>query len=245
MKIRQENLRILLIISIIINFVILSLSYFIGKRVYYYQSGLPENRKDILPQKAGYITYRINIKESNANTVNMFRALPHSSSDIVFLGTSLTAGFPLSEIFGDCRLKNRGIGGNRTNDILNRLSEVTEGKPAKIFLEIGSNDIQPNCITDTIFNNFLKIVKTIKETTPKTKLYVQSVLPFGRNNISYIENYNEKVKGYCTKNNITFINLYPLFLENGTIKHELTTDGTHLKIKGYFVWKDKIAQYLN
>ena len=245
MKIKPENLRVLLVVSIIINFVILGSSYFIGKRVYYYQSGLPENRKDVLPQKPGYITYRININESNANALNLFRMLPHSSSDIVFLGTSLTAGFPLNEMFGDCRLKNRGLGGNRTNDILNRLSEVTEGEPAKIFLEIGTNDIQPNCIIDTIFNNFLKIVETIKETTPKTKLYVQSVLPFGRNNTSYIEIYNEKVKSYCTKNSITFIDLYPLFLENGSIKNELTTDRTHLTIKGYFVWKGKIAQYVN
>jgi len=92
-----------------------------------------------------------------------FKALPHDTTDIVFLGTSLTGGFLLSELFKDTRLKNRGIGGNRTNGILNRLSEVTDGKPAKIFLKVGTNDIQPNCITDTIFNNFLKIVNGIKK----------------------------------------------------------------------------------
>ncbi|MDP9080928.1 MAG: GDSL-type esterase/lipase family protein [Bacteroidota bacterium] len=245
MKNKIGTLHIALIISIIINFVILAASYYIGKRVYYYQSGLPQNRKDILPQKTGYITYRINIKQSNANAVNLFKALPHSNSDIVFLGTSLTAGFPLSEMFADCRLKNRGIGGNKTNDIFNRLNEVTNGKPAKIFLEVGTNDITLNCLIDTIFNNFVKIVTTIKKNSPKTRLYVQSVLPFGRNNISNIENYNKNVQNYCTENKITFINLYPLFLEKGSIKDELTVDGTHLNIKGYLIWKDAIAPYIN
>ena len=137
--------------------------FFIGKRVYYYRNGLPENRKDVVPQTEGYTTYRIDKKDFAKNMFDYFKALPHDTTDIVFLGTSLTGGFLLSELFKDTRLKNRGIGGNRTNGILNRLSEVTDGKPAKIFLKVGTNDIQPNCITDTIFNNFLKIVNGIKK----------------------------------------------------------------------------------
>lgn len=237
-----KHYKYLLIASIIFN--IICIGFFVGKRIYYYRSSLPENRADIIPQPKGFVVYKINIKEYNKQMFDYFKALPHDTTDIVFVGTSLTQGFPLTELFKDCRLKNRGIGGNRTNDILNRLSEVTDGKPAKIFLEVGSNDIQPNCITDTIFNNFLQIINRIQKASPKTKLYVQSVLPFGRNNISYIESYNERVKAYCSNNGITFINIYPLFLQNGTIKKELTTDGTHLKAAGYLIWKYAIEKYL-
>jgi hexosaminidase len=221
-----------------------ALSYFVGKRAYYYQSGLPQNRKDIIPQKPGFITYTINIKESNLNAVNLFKSLPHYNSDIVFLGTSLTQGFPLQEMLSDCRIKNRGIGGNTIDNILNRLDEVTNGKPAKIFLEVGTNDLKPGCDIDSVFNKFSIIIKTIKKTTPLTKIYVQSVLPFGKNNAANIEQYNTRLKTYCVKNALTFINLYPLFLQDGSLKKELTTDGTHLKANGYLIWKNAIEQYL-
>lgn len=225
-------------------FFTLTLSYFVGKRVYYYQSGLPQNRKDIIPQKPGFITYTINIKESNLNAVNLFKSLPHHPTDIVFLGTSLTQGFPLQEMLSDCRIKNRGIGGNTIDNILSRLDEVTNGKPAKIFLEVGTNDIKPTCDIDSIINKFVIIIETIKKTTPLTKIYVQSVLPFGSNNAVNIELYNARLKSYCVKNSLVFINLYPLFLQAGSLKKELTTDGTHLKANGYLIWKNAIEHYL-
>jgi len=222
----------------------ISVSYFVGKRAYYYQSGLPQNRRDIIPQKPGFITYTINIKESNLNEVNLFKALPHSTSDIVFLGTSLTQGFPVEEMFLDCRIKNRGIGGNTIDNILNRLEEVTNGKPAKIFLEVGTNDIKPTCNIDSIFNKFVIIIKTLKKETPLTKIYIQSVLPFGRNNAPNIEMYNAWIKSYCTKNGLIFINLYPFFLQDGSLKKELTTDGTHLNSNGYLLWKAILTPYI-
>lgn len=235
-----SNLRTLLILSLCFNFVIVGLSYFIGKRIFYYERGQPENRSDIIPQKKGFITYMVNVKDMNMNAVNMFKMLPHKPTDIVFLGTSLTQGFPLQEMFADCRLKNRGIGGNTTNDILARLTEVTNGRPAKVFLEAGTNDIGHQIATDSIFGNFVKIIKIIKKASPLTKVYVQSVLPFGNNNEPSIVTYNNKVNQYCIANNLTYINLYPLYLRNLTLNKDYTTDGTHLNSTGYFIWANKI-----
>jgi len=39
--------------------------------------------------------------------------------------------------------------------VLERLSEVTEGKPAKVFVLIGINDIEHNIPDTLIVNNYL------------------------------------------------------------------------------------------
>jgi len=190
------------------------------------------------------ITYTINKYKYNQAELDLFKSLPHSKSDIVFLGTSLTQGFPLQESFNNAHIKNRGIGGNTTVDILNRLDEVIDGKPQKIFIEIGTNDIGQKHSIDSTFSNLKQIITIIRSKSPESTIYVQSVLPFGKNNSKQIELYNSKVSAYCADNKITFIDLYPHFLRNGTIKNELTCDGTHLVASGYLLWKDLIFKYV-
>ncbi len=125
-----KKYKYLLIGSLAFNFLILF--FFIGKRIHYYRSGLPENRADIIALK-GYN------QRFNKQALDFFKILPHDTTDIVFLGTSLTHNFPLQEFFKDCRLENRGIIGNTTTDMIGRLSEITDGRPSKIFIEAGTN----------------------------------------------------------------------------------------------------------
>lgn len=107
----------------------------------------------------------------------LFEALPTSKSDIVFLGNSITNGGEWAELLGNPHAKNRGISGDTTQGVLDRLSTVTKGKPAKIFLLIGTNDFARGKSMDEIVKNVEKIVERVKRESPATKLYVQSVFP--------------------------------------------------------------------
>ena len=109
--------------------------------------------------------------------VTLFRALPQTMGDIIFLGNSITDGGEWSELFNDLRIKNRGISGDITTGVLNRLDEVYNRKPAKVFLLIGVNDLARNNAVDSIVKNIIWIASLIKEKTPFTKLYVQSIFP--------------------------------------------------------------------
>lgn len=71
----------------------------------------------------------------------LFEVLPTSKKDIIFLGNSITNGGEWAELIGNPHVKNRGISGDRTDGILDRLHVITKGKPAKIFLLIGINDL--------------------------------------------------------------------------------------------------------
>lgn len=244
MKQNGNSFKYLLLLGI--SLLTIFISYFVGKRAFYYESGLSQNRADAFAPKEGYAVYRVNIKENNDNMVKLFKLLPHDTTDIVFLGTSLTQGFPLQEIFENHKLKNRGIGGNLSSDILGRLPEVTDGQPKKIFIEVGSNDLGKGIVIDSIFTNLKKIIYQIKSKTPRSEIYVQTVLPFGNDDmIKNIEAYNDLVRLYCSSNQITFIDIYSGFIKNHKMNPALTTDGTHINANGYFIWKSKIEYFVN
>ena len=70
-----------------------------------------------------------------------FRSYPNSKKDIVFLGNSITDYGEWTELLQLPEAKNRGISGDITFGILERLDEVTEGSPAKIFSKpVGNNN---------------------------------------------------------------------------------------------------------
>lgn len=71
----------------------------------------------------------------------LFEVLPTSKKDIIFLGNSITNGGEWAELLGNPHVKNRGISGDRADTMLDRLHVITKGKPAKIFLLIGINDL--------------------------------------------------------------------------------------------------------
>lgn len=72
---------------------------------------------------------------------SLYRSLPNTADEIIFLGNSITDGCNWSELLDEPRAKNRGISGDRTEGILDRLDEVLDSKPIKVFLMIGINDL--------------------------------------------------------------------------------------------------------
>ena len=67
----------------------------------------------------------------------LFEELPVTSSDIIFLGNSITNGAEWAELFKNKHVKNRGISGDICMGVYDRLDAILKGKPAKIFLLIG------------------------------------------------------------------------------------------------------------
>ena len=57
----------------------------------------------------------------------LFEVLPTSKSDIIFLGNSITNGGEWAELLGNPHAKNRGISGDTTQGVLDRLRELGAG----------------------------------------------------------------------------------------------------------------------
>ena len=95
--------------------------------------------------------------------VSLFRILPQTKGDIIFLGNSITDGGEWTEMFNDLKVKNRGISGDISAGVLNRLDEVYQRFPDKVFLLIGINDLARNISPDSIVKNILWINALLKE----------------------------------------------------------------------------------
>ena len=175
----------------------------------------------------------------------VFAKLPNDSAEVIMLGNSLTQNFEWSEMFRSVNIKNRGINTDITKGVIQRLDEVIESKPKKIFIEIGINDIRRNYLMDSIFSNYVKIIETIKYESPTTKIYIQSLFPSNKSTNNKILELNKRLYDYCIENNITFIDLYSSFV-SGEILNPIYDcgDNLHLSGAGYLEWCRLIHDYV-
>lgn len=185
---------------------------------------------------------------------SLFSKLPISSKDIVFIGNSITNGAEWNELFPRKRVKNRGISGDTSEGVYDRLDPVVKSKPAKIFILIGINDISRGIEVETIVQNMKRIVEKIQNESPKTKIYIQSILPVnpdfgmfkGHQKPQLIKEINQQYQNIAKEYKVNYINLYPHFLEEGTdrMNEKYTNDGLHLLGEGYLLWSEIIKPYL-
>ena len=77
-------------------------------------------------------------------------------ADVAFIGDSITYAGRWSEFFSFyIRVVNRGVGGDKTSDILDRLDSVLSTDPTKAYLMIGINDINQNVSISNVLENYV------------------------------------------------------------------------------------------
>jgi lysophospholipase L1-like esterase len=166
--------------------------------------------------------------------------------DFFFLGNSITAGTDWSTLLGLANARQRGISGDISYGVLQRLQEVIDRKPAKLFVLIGINDVARNIPDSAIVSNYKKIISRVRSGSKKTKIYFYTLLPVNELAGKFKSHYNKNEHIYflndeirkLTAKNVTVIDLYPHFLdENNRLKTSYTYDGLHLSAEGYQVWK--------
>lgn len=188
----------------------------------------------------------------SSNLSMMYSPEHINSKDIVFLGDSLTESFDLKKYFDRDNLRNRGMSGNMTEHVLYRLEEIFNAKPAMLFLMIGINDIYQGVDPEIVIDNIARILNELKNNSPQTTLYCQSILPVNETRLLSFENINSKVydvnhrlRELCKKNNMLFIDIHPDFLNNhGQMDESYTYDGVHLTEYGYRHWAELLADYI-
>ena len=189
-----------------------------------------------------------------ARRATLFEQLPIGKKDIVMLGNSLTDGCEFNELLGNRHIKNRGIVGDIIQGLIDRIDPIIKGQPKKLFIMSGVNDISHGVSADSIARAMEKLIVTVKQGSPRTKIYLQSLLPFnndvrewkllkGRDHV--VVEANRLLEQVARRQDVTWINLYPLFVDDqGRLRADLTNDGLHLMGKGYLIWRDAIAPHI-
>ena len=165
--------------------------------------------------------------------------------DVAFIGDSLTDGYDLEKYYPQFVTANRGIGGDTTFDLENRLEEsVYALKPKVVVMLIGANNM------DTMFENYESILIGLRDNLPDSKIVLLSLTAmggehWGRKNELAAYN-NVTIRLLAEKYGFIFVDLYtPLY--DVTIREVYagyTSDGGHLTHEGYTVVTAQITPVL-
>lgn len=192
------------------------------------------------------------IPEHYAKRVAKFEQEPVVTGGIIFLGNSITEGGDWAKLIGDSAAVNRGISGDITFGVLKRLDDVIRRKPEKLFILIGINDIAKDIPDAVIADNCRQIIKRVKAGSPKSQIFLQSLMPvnpftpkfpqhFNKNN--HVVHTNQMLLKVARKTGCHFINLFPIFMDaQQLMRADLTYDGLHLNEKGYKIWVTYLKQ---
>ena len=182
-----------------------------------------------------------------------------SKGQIVFLGDSITDLCPLDDYYSDLPFAsyNRGIGGDTTKGVLNRLKvSAYDLAPSKIVLLIGINDLLGGGRgVDSTAEDYAKIIDELQENLPTTEIYCISIIPINLTleqagfNVyecrAKIVSLNEKIVAISQEKGTTYVNIYDSLLdENGLLNPQYTDDGLHLNANGFVVWSGILKPYL-
>lgn len=179
-----------------------------------------------------------------------FKDNPLQYGDIVFIGNSITEqGGNWAQRFNNSKVKNRGIAGDVTAGVTNRLAEIYYYKPTKVFLKIGINDLFQNDLTpEYVANAISQIVAKIRLESPETKIYVQTILPTSNNTAlkSKIAAANTIIKNSVQSNNYKVLDLHAIFADaNDLMISSYSVDGVHLTESGYLLWQNYIKEFVD
>ena len=175
---------------------------------------------------------------------------------LLFLGDSITAGWGgkkdiWDKAFGKYEPANFGIGGDRTQHVLWRIQngELDGIKPKAAVVMIGTNNSGSDP-AEGIAKGVTKIVETIREKTPATKILLLAVFPRGEKAApnpqrDKLKQVNETIAKLDDGKHVFFLDIGAKFLESdGSLSKEIMPDFLHLSAKGYQIWADAITPKL-
>ena len=186
-----------------------------------------------------------------------FKVLETNNESIVFIGNSITDMHCWPEAFKTSTgeylpIVNRGNSGTYSTEQSDNLESYINGKPKKVFMMIGTNDIATsgglNFSGEQVLSYIKSIVERINARSPQTKIYLYSILKNKTGNrveATWLHA-NEIIKKYVnTKNDerLKFIDLYDQLagVADGGV---WSYDNLHLTAAAYQVWCKTICEHL-
>lgn len=182
----------------------------------------------------------------------------YAKGQIVFIGDSITDLYVLDDHYADLPLAtyNRGIGGDTTEGVLNRLQvSAFDIQPAAIVLMIGTNDINMGEEHSAIVQRYGQIIDEIYAALPDVKLYCMSVIPQNEQIEAYsslkvaqttqkILALNQDIQILAQQRGATYLDLFSLLAdENNRLMQAYSDDGLHLNSRGLSVWSELMKPY--
>jgi len=173
--------------------------------------------------------------------------------DALFIGDSLTAGWPVESLFADIFpvVVNRALGGDAVKYIHRRLeADVFQLKPKNLFFMVGTNDIAFRFGYDTddtivaemtanyriCFDMIRQAgIRTYLGTIPPVRQLLKQDIMFARKMV-LLPRLNVVLRDMATEYGFTLLDYFAEMVDaQGEFIAELTSDGCHFTAQGYYV----------
>jgi len=172
---------------------------------------------------------------------------------LLFLGDSITQGWGGSgrevwkKYYEPLKAANFGIGGDQTQHVLWRITngELDGISPKVVVLMIGTNNTGGNT-AESIAKADAKIVRTIREECPKSKVLLLAIFPrSSAASMEKIKKINAELAKLDDGKTVRYLDIGGKFLgPDGTIPKDIMPDGLHPNAKGYQIWADAMQPLL-
>ena len=164
----------------------------------------------------------------------MHRTHPVQAGETVFLGDSITFDGDWAAAFEHLRARNRGIGWDTTDDLLERLDDSLDGPPATVVLMIGTNDLPLGVPHAKTIRNVSLVLDRIAEAAPEALVVVQSVLPRTDRYHPLVAPLNEALARVCAERGLPFVDhTEGLSGPDGHLDPDCHDDGIHPNGEGH------------
>lgn len=187
-----------------------------------------------------------NMPDHYNKRVALFKKQKVVTGRIMMVGNSITEGGNWKKLIGDTTVINRGVSGDITFGLLQRVDDITQRKPAKLFLLIGVNDLSKKIPEEVILQNILTFVRQVQARSGSTQIFVQSILPVnpgfknfpaGYNVGDAVLTINSQLQKIAARFNFTFVDIHAAFTDkDGQLHAQYSNDGLHLNEAGYQRW---------
>jgi acyl-CoA thioesterase I len=175
---------------------------------------------------------------------------------ILFIGTSLTAGYglPSQEAFPsliqrkidaeglDFRVVNAGVSGDTSAGGLRRIDWLLQSPVSVLVLELGANDMLRGLDPDAMRQNLAKIIERTRAANPNAKLLVAGMRAAPNLGSTYIRKFESTYPDLASKYKAQLI---PFLLEDVAARPELNqVDRIHPTAEGHKLIAERVWRVL-
>ena len=173
---------------------------------------------------------------------------PKVRDPIVMLGDSITERGHWNELFTRSDIMNRGVSGDTTHMVLNRLDEVISLKPRLVYLMIGTNDVLMGQKPHEIMPRFKMILQRLEEAGIPAAVLTTLMVSRQRDEQTganqQLKHLNRLIRQTCMERGLKLIDLEPAVCPEGYLPDSHTHDGLHLNWRAYFAWRRAMLSHL-
>ncbi len=170
--------------------------------------------------------------------------------DLVMYGDSITEWGPWHDGIQSVRLANRGLGGDTTDGMIQRIDTTVVCQPKLVCVMAGINDLAQGYSIEEIVDNYAQMLNYWHE--KNINVWVQSTLHVGTrlNDLNpLVAQLNAQLALLCSESGAEFIDLNALLCPQGHLSIEYSADDLHLNSRAYEKWiallTPKFEMYFN